>query len=81
MSWAYRFDARALKELRSLGKPAQHGIIADLDERITGDADPRRSGKGLKADLAGLWRYQVPWLDRPASGSPEMELESPLPQG
>ena len=59
MSWAYRFDARALKELRKLGKPAQRGIIAYLDERIAGDADPRRFGKGLKADLAGLWRYRV----------------------
>jgi mRNA interferase RelE/StbE len=28
-------------------------------ERITGDEDPRRFGKGLKADLAELWRYWV----------------------
>lgn len=59
MSWVYRFDDRALKELRKLGKPAQRDIIAYLDERIAGDGDPRRFGKGLKADLAGLWRYRV----------------------
>jgi mRNA interferase RelE/StbE len=59
MTWAYRFDARALKELRRLGEPAQRAILAYLDERIAGDADPRRFGKGLKADLAGLWRYRV----------------------
>ena len=59
MSWVYRFDERALKELRKLGKPAQRDIIAYLDERITGNGDPRRFGKGLKADLAGLWRYRV----------------------
>jgi mRNA interferase RelE/StbE len=59
MSWVYRFDERALKELRKLAKPAQCGIIAYLDERITGDGDPRRFSKGLKADLAGLWRYRV----------------------
>jgi mRNA interferase RelE/StbE len=59
MSWAYRFDERALKELRKPAKPAQHGIIAYLDERIAGNGDPRRFGKGLKTDLAGLWRYRV----------------------
>lgn len=59
MSWVYRFDDRALKELRKLGKNAQCEIIAYLDERIAGEADPRRFGKGLKADLAGLWRYRV----------------------
>lgn len=59
MSWVYRFDDRALKELRKLGKNAQRDIIAYLDERIAGEADPRRFGKGLKADLAGLWRYRV----------------------
>jgi len=59
MNWVYKFDQRALKELKKLGKPAQREIIAYLDERVAGDADPRRFGKGLKADLAGLWRYRV----------------------
>ena len=59
MSWVYRFDERALKELRKLGKQAQREIIRYLDERVAGDNDPRRFGKGLKADLAGLWRYRV----------------------
>jgi mRNA interferase RelE/StbE len=59
MSWVYSFDERALKELRKLGKQAQRDIIAYLDERIAGAEDPRRFGKGLKADLAGLWRFRV----------------------
>ena len=59
MNWVYRFDDRALKELRKLGKNAQRDIIAYLDDRIAGESDPRRFGKGLKADLAGLWRYRV----------------------
>ncbi len=59
MSWVYRFDERALKELRKLGKQAQRDIIAYLDERVAGDADPRRFGKRLKANLAGLWRYRA----------------------
>lgn len=59
MSWVYRFDERALKEFRKLGKPVQRDILAYLDERVAGDGDPRNFGKGLKADLAGLWRYRV----------------------
>jgi mRNA interferase RelE/StbE len=59
MNWVYRFDERALKELRKLGKQAQRDIISYLDERIAAEEDPRRFGKGLKSDLAGLWRYRV----------------------
>jgi len=42
-----------------LGHSAQRDIIGYLDERVASNADPRRFGKGLKADLAGLWRYRV----------------------
>ena len=59
MCWVYRFDERALKELRKLGKPAQRQILDYLDERVAGPEDPRRFGKSLKADLTGLWRYRV----------------------
>ena len=59
MKWAYRFDERALKELKKLGHPAQRDVIAYLDERVAGVADPRRFGKELKSDLAGLWRYRI----------------------
>jgi mRNA interferase RelE/StbE len=59
MSWVYRFDERALKDLRKLGKQAQREIIGFLDERVAGDQDPRRFGKGLKAELVGLWRYRL----------------------
>ena len=59
MNWIYRFDERALKELKKLGHQAQREIIGYLDERVAGSSDPRRFGKGLKADLAGLWRYRV----------------------
>jgi mRNA interferase RelE/StbE len=57
--WAYRFDEWALRELRKLDRQAQKEILAYLDKRIAGDEDPRRFGKSLHADLAGLWRYRV----------------------
>jgi mRNA interferase RelE/StbE len=57
--WAYSFDARALHELQKLDRQAQKDIIAYLEKRIATKEDPRRFGKPLKADLAGLWRYRV----------------------
>jgi mRNA interferase RelE/StbE len=59
VNWGYRFDARALKEFKKLGKQTQRDILAYLDERVADTEDPRRFGKGLKADLTGLWRYRV----------------------
>ena len=59
MSWVYRFDERALKELKKLDRQAQTQIIAYLDSRVAVSEDPRRFGKPLRANLAGLWRYRV----------------------
>jgi mRNA interferase RelE/StbE len=59
VNWVYRFDERALKELKKLGTGAQREILSYLDNRIAGPSSPRRFVNGLKADLAGLWRYRV----------------------
>ena len=59
MRWVYSVDVRALHELQKLDRQAQKDIIAYLDKRIATKKDPRRFGKPLKADLAGLWRYRV----------------------
>ena len=59
MSWVYRFDDRALRELKKLDRQIQRDIVAYLDERVAGGDEPRRFGKPLKAELAGLWRYRV----------------------
>ena len=57
--WRVEFDAAAARELRKLGSADQGRVLRYLRERIAGDQDPRRFGKALKADLAGLWRYRV----------------------
>lgn len=59
MSWAYSFEASALKELKKLGPQAAREILGFLDERVVGTEDPRTFGKPLKGDLKGLWRYRV----------------------
>lgn len=59
MSWTWRIDERAFKELRKLAPSVQRQIITYLDERVTGTAGPRAFGKALKGNLAGLWRYRI----------------------
>ena len=59
MRWTYSFDERALKELKKLGRLAKREILKYLDERIATKEDPRRFGKALRGELAGLWRYRV----------------------
>jgi mRNA interferase RelE/StbE len=57
--WAYSFDERALRELQKLDRQAQKGVVAYLEERIATNEDPRRFGRPLRTQLAGLWRYRV----------------------
>ena len=58
-AWTVEFDRDAAKDLRKLGRPAQQAILRYLRERIATADDPRRFGKPLAGDLAGLWRHQV----------------------
>ena len=58
-AWAVEFDDRARRELRKLDAKTQHAILRYLRERIAGTKDPRRFGKPLRRNLAGLWRYRV----------------------
>jgi mRNA interferase RelE/StbE len=57
--WIVEFDDRARRELRKLDAGVQNAILRYLRERIAGSHDPRRFGKPLRRNLAGLWRYRV----------------------
>jgi mRNA interferase RelE/StbE len=59
MSWECEISERARKQLKKLGHPAQIEIISYLEKRLHGKENPRRFGKPLAGDLAGLWRYRV----------------------
>ena len=59
MSWAYEFEAGALRELQRLDHTAQLRIVRYLDKLIAGAADPRRFGQPLRASRHGLWRWRV----------------------
>lgn len=59
MIWSVEFDDAAAKELRKLDRQTQQEILRYFRERIATDEDPRRFGKPLSRELAGLWRYRV----------------------
>ena len=57
--WTVEFDDRARRELRKLDPGVQDTILHYMRERVAGTLDPRRFGKALRRNLAGLWRYRV----------------------
>ncbi|NTV67911.1 MAG: type II toxin-antitoxin system RelE/ParE family toxin [Chlorobaculum sp.] len=57
MSWTIEFTASAEKELAKLDKSGAKRILKYLRERVS--VDPRASGKALKGDHSGLWRYRI----------------------
>lgn len=59
MTWTVEFDDAAAKELRRLDRQAQSDILRFFLERIAMDEDPRRFGKPLPGEFAGLWRYRM----------------------
>ena len=59
MTWKVEWDERARKELRKLDKQTQKDILGYLRTRIATEASPRRFGKALVGNKAGLWRYRI----------------------
>ena len=55
----FEFDAGAARELRALGHPDRLRVQRCLRDKLSTSEDPRRFGKPLSGDLAGLWRYRV----------------------
>ena len=59
MAWRIEWDQRALRDAESLDHEVRKRITRYLRERIATDENPRRFGKPLTGDKAGLWRYRV----------------------
>lgn len=59
MAWRIEFHPDALDELAKLDKEIQRRILKFLHGRITDSKDPRASGKVIRKDKKGLWRYRV----------------------
>ena len=59
MNWGYRFDERALKELKKLGRQAQQEILAYLDKRVANNAEPRRFGQSTQSRFSRTVAHRV----------------------
>ena len=59
MSWDYRLEESAVRDLRGLGPSAATEIRTFLDRRIRGSVNPAAFGKPLRGDKKGFWRYRV----------------------
>lgn len=57
--WKIEYDEKAAQELAKLDRQMARRIKRYLDERIATEDDPRRFGKGLSENLAGLWKYRI----------------------
>jgi mRNA interferase RelE/StbE len=59
VSWDYRLEDGARRDLARLGPSAAAEIRRFLDQRVRGAADPERFGKPLRGSRHGLWRFRV----------------------
>jgi mRNA interferase RelE/StbE len=57
LAWKIELTASAEKELAKLDKTVARRIIKYLRDRVA--IEPRASGKALRGDHSGLWRYRV----------------------
>ena len=53
-----QFSNTALKALKKIDKNTARKII-EYSHELEKLKDPRARGKGLKSNLAGLWRYRI----------------------
>ena len=59
MVWKIEFERQALKELKSLGRPASMRVLKTLETRIAQLPDPRELGDPLVGEWSGYWRYRI----------------------
>jgi mRNA interferase RelE/StbE len=59
MSYAVKYDKRALRQLDKMDAGVRRLLLAYIDSKLDGAADPRSIGKGLSGDRSAQWRYRV----------------------
>ena len=59
MAWTLRLSETAKRQLRKLDASNAQTILRYLNRLLLETSDPRDRGSGLRANLAGLWRYRV----------------------
>ena len=60
MAWTIEYTETARKQLRKLDKQIARRILDFINERISGEHNPRDTGKALTGNLLGaFWRYRI----------------------
>jgi mRNA interferase RelE/StbE len=59
LAWTLRLSETAKRQLRKLDSSNAQVILRYLNRVVQETSDPRERGSGLRANLAGLWRYRV----------------------
>ena len=59
MAWTLRLSETAKRQLGKLDISNAQAILRYLNRLVLETTDPRERGKGLRANLSGLWRYRV----------------------
>jgi mRNA interferase RelE/StbE len=48
-----------LKSLKKLDKGTAKILLSYIEKHLINSVDPRSSGKALKGEYSGLWRYRI----------------------
>jgi len=59
LAWTLRLSETAKRQLRKLDASNAQAILRYLNRLLLDTSDLRDRGSGLRANLAGLWRYRV----------------------
>lgn len=59
MAWTLRISETARRQLKKLDRSTAQTLLRYLNRLVLETEDPRQRGKGLSANLTGLWRYRV----------------------
>ena len=58
-TWTLRISETAKRQLRKLDASNAQAILRYLNRLILETTNPHELGSGLRANLAGLWRYRI----------------------
>jgi mRNA interferase RelE/StbE len=58
LGWTLRISETAKRQLQKLDPGNAQAILRFLNRLVLETSDPRERGSGLRANLAGLWRYR-----------------------
>jgi len=59
MTYHVEFTKQAIKDLKKLDRQTTSLILGWIRKNLEGCNNPRVYGKGLTANLSGVWRYRV----------------------